>query len=154
MENNLIITKEENNLINGNKITFHTLDLNNKEDKIKLYNSLQQCDILLNDIKNQTIEINDLYIEKKLVDVIDNNGNPVINEETGEVRQKDHYRIILYGTDGKTYVSSSYGVFNSITQIVSIFGRPSKDNVLKLKVSEKSVRNSNFKSLVLLYVNE
>lgn len=154
MENNLIITKEENNLINGNKITFHTLDLNNKEDKIKLYNSLQQCDILLNDIKNQTIEINDLYIEKKLVDEIDNNGNTVINEETGEVRQKNHYRIILYGTDGKTYVSSSYGVFNSITQIVSIFGRPSKDNVLKLKVSEKSVRNSNFKSLVLLYVNE
>lgn len=154
MNNSLTITKDESNLLNNNKITYHTLDLNSKEDKIKLYNSLQQCDILLNDIKGETIEIDNLYIEKKLIDEKDEKGNIKIDDETGQVIQKNHYRIILYGTDGKTYVSSSYGVFNSITQIVNIFGKPSKDNKMKLKVSEKSVKNSNFKSLVLLYINE
>lgn len=156
MENSIVLNEnKENNLGLGiNKEVYHTLDLQTKEDKIKLYNSLQQCDILLNDIKNTTIEIEGAYIESKILDKRDDKGNIVYNEKTGEVVQKRHYRIILFGTDGKTYVSSATGVYNSIVQIINIFGKPSKDNKIKVKVTEKSVKNSQFKSLILLYVNE
>lgn len=154
MENSLVLNNENNLVLNGNKEVYHTLDLQTKDDKIKLYNSLQQCDILLNDIKNTVIEIEGAYIESKILEERDEKGELKYNEKTGEVINKRHYRIILFGTDGKTYVSSATGVYNSIIQIINIFGKPSKDNKIKVKISEKSVKNSQFKSLILLYVND
>ena len=44
----------------------------------------------------------------------------------------EKYRTILFDDEGKTYVSSAYGIYNSLRQIISIFGNPSKDNIIKV----------------------
>ena len=64
---------------------FTTLDLSEMENKKALYNALQQCDVKINDIKGQTIEVRDLYIEKKDVPERDEKTDEVITDENGEV---------------------------------------------------------------------
>lgn len=144
------ITKDIFKMEGDNKYAIHTLNLKDKENQIKLYNSLQQCDVLLNDIRGQEIEINDVYIEKKFVHEKNEKGE-IIYDENGVAKGKDKYRTILFGSDGKTYVASAYGIYNSINQIMQIFGVPSSDNPIKVKIGERNIKNSNHKSLILLY---
>ena len=75
----------------------------------------------------------------------------VIDEETGDVKTKTRFRIILFGADGKTYVSAAYGVYNSLRQILPIFGNPSKDNPITVKVGTRKLRSGK-ESLVLTVV--
>ena len=106
-------------------------------------------DVLLNDIKGQVIEMKDVFIEEKEVPVRDEKTDEVIyNEETGEVETKIHFRTIIYATDGQTYVSSAYGIYNSLKQIIPVFGNPSEENIIKVRVGEKATRNGR-KSLIL-----
>ena len=127
---------------------FTTLDLTDVENKKTLYNALQQCDVKLNDIKGQTIEVCDLYIEKKDIAERDEKTDEVITDENGEIVTKKHFRTILIDTEGKTYVTAAYGVFNSLKQIVAIFGNPTPDNVLTLKVGTKALKSGK-ESLIL-----
>ena len=60
---------------------FTTLDLTDVENKKTLYNALQQCDVKLNDIKGQTIEVCNLFIEKKDVAERDEKTDEVITDE-------------------------------------------------------------------------
>lgn len=129
---------------------YTTLDLSQEEDRVKLYNSLQKCDVRLIDIKGQTLEIADVFIERKDLVEKDKDGNDIYNEKTGEVLTKPHYRSVLFGTDGKTYVSGAYGIYNSLNQIISIFGLPSKENPYKVTVGTRALQNSSGESLILL----
>lgn len=158
--NNLIV-KENNQLIaNENNMGSEmflqkcTLDLEKKENKIKLYNSLQKCDVLLNDIKGETIKIVDVYIEGKQVPERDSDDNILYNDNTGEVKTKKKYRIMLFDDEGKSYVTAAYGVFNSLVRIISIFGDPSNENPFKVKVEKQKIRNTGKESLVLILINE
>lgn len=127
---------------------FTTLDLTETEDKKALYNALQQCDVKVNDIKGETIEVANVYIEMKDVAERDEKTDEVITDENGEVVTKKHFRTILIDTEGKTYVTAAYGVYNSLKQIISIFGNPTPENVLKLKVGTKTLRSGK-ESLIL-----
>lgn len=152
-EKNTSLMTSDANIFNGSKKSmFSTLDLNSDENKIKLYNSLQECDIRLNDIKNQVIEVCDLFVEKKEVAERDEKTKEIIyDEETGEVKLKTRFRIILFGTDGKTYVSSAYGIYNSLSQIVNIFGYPTEDKPMKFKISGRKL-DSGKETLILTIV--
>ena len=124
-----LITQDDSIFGSANKKTFCTMDLEEKENMVALYNSLQECDVKLNDIKGSTIEIVDVFVEKKNVAERDEKTDEVIiDEKTGEVKTKTRFRTILFGSDGKTYVSAAYGVYNSLRQIIPIFGNPSKTN--------------------------
>lgn len=127
---------------------FTTLDLSVMENKKALYNALQQCDVKINDIKGQTIEVRDLYIEKKNVPERDEKTDEVITDENGEVVTKKHFRTILIDTEGKTYVTAAYGVYNSLKQIIGIFGDPTPENPLTLKVGTKTLKGGK-ESLIL-----
>ena len=150
--NNEIINREEKDLISNDitifsndKKMFSTLKSDNMEDKIKLYNSLQKCDVRINDIVGQEIEFEDIFIEEK--------PSRELNEETGEVVEKTRkFRTILFGTDGATYVSSAYGVYNSLKNIVAIFGFPTKENPIKVKVAKRSTQTGK-ETLILVIVN-
>lgn len=118
MENKDIILKEEMNL--GKKI-ISTKKCKTKEEKIKLFNALQHCDYLLVDCEDKIIEIKDIYIEAKDV---------LIDDEV-----KEKYRIIIFDKDDVSYATGSYGIYNKLCQIVTVFGNPEEWNEpLKCKV--------------------
>lgn len=82
------------------------------DEKKKLFNALENCDLLLNDCVGQKIKIKDLYIE----------GYANEDEESGEVKTK--YRTIIFDEDGQTYATGSYGIYNILNKIVAIYGLP------------------------------
>ena len=97
-----------------------------KEEKVRLFNALEQCDVRLSDCKNQDIEIKDVFIQK------------YEKEENGETKVK--FRTILFDKDGKTYVTASYGIYNSLAKIMSAFGEPNTwENPLSVKVIERPI---------------
>lgn len=147
-----LITQDDSIFGSANKEMFCTMDLEEHENMVALYNSLQECDVKLNDIKGETIEVSDVFVEKKEVAERDEKTGEVIrDEETDEVVTKTRFRTILFGTDGKTYVSAAYGVYNSLRQIIPIFGNPSKKNPFKLKVGTRKLKSGK-ESLILTVV--
>lgn len=146
-----LITQDDSIFGSANKEMFCTMNLEEKENMVALYNSLQECDVKINDIKGTTIEVADVYVEKKEVAERDDAGEPIYDDETGELKTKTRFRTILFGTDGKTYVSAAYGVYNSLRQIIPIFGNPSKVNPIKVKVGTRKLRSGK-ESLILTVV--
>lgn len=121
--------KNEITLFTGvkNKI-YCSVIVETEESKKQLFNKLETCDVLLNDCVGQEIEIKDIYVEER----------EIIDEETGELKPK--YRTILFDANGQTYATGSYGIFNIIKKIVSIYGLPTSwENPIKVKVSKKPV---------------
>lgn len=101
-----------------------------EKEKKELFNALESCDVLLNDIVGTTIEIKDIYVEEK----------EVADSETGEVKTK--YRTILFDNDGKTYATGSYGIYNVLKKIVGIYGLPTTwEKPLKVKVAKRPIGN-------------
>lgn len=89
---------------------YATLDMNEKENKAKLFNATENADVLAMDCVNTELVLKDVYIEKI----------PTTNEETGEVTYK--YRTILFDEEGKTYASGAYGMYNTVAKILNIYG--------------------------------
>ena len=148
-EKNEMIISENNGLISNDLSVFDStikrvtsLDLTNEDDQIKLLNALQNCDAKLNDMVNEVIEVNGVYIEERPSEYVD--------EETGEVSNRSKYVTMLFGTDGKTYVAGAYGVYNSIAQIAAIKGLPSETNIVKLKVIKVPAKTQGHSLLKLI----
>lgn len=105
-------------------------DCESDEEKKDLFNALESCDALLNDCVGQEIDIKDLYVEER----------QVIDDETGEVKTK--YRTIIFDENGQTYATGSYGIYNVIKKIVSIYGLPTNwTNPIKVKVAKRPIGN-------------
>ena len=101
-----------------------------EKEKKELFNALESCDVLLNDIVGTTIEIKDIYVEEK----------EVADSETGEMKTK--YRTILFDVEGKTYATGSYGIYNVLKKIVGIYGLPTTwEKSLKVKVAKRPIGN-------------
>lgn len=110
------------------------------EEKKKLFNTLESCDVLLNDCVGNEIAIKDIYIEER----------NVIDEETGELRTK--YRTIIFDENGQTYATGAYGIYNVLKKIVQIYGTPDLwQEPLKVKVSKKPIGNGK-QSLTLILI--
>lgn len=147
-----LISQDDSIFKSSGKEMFCTMDLEDKGNMVALYNSLQECDVKIADIKGQEIEIVDVFVEKKEVAQRDEKTDEIIvDEETGDVKTKTRFRAILFGSDGKTYVSAAYGVYNSLRQILPIFGNPSKKNPITVKVGTRKLRSGK-ESLVLTVV--
>lgn len=122
--------KNELTLFNNNTGAIYCSKLTKTaEEKKDLFNALESCDALLNDCVGQEITIKDVYCEEK----------QVIDEETGETRVK--YRTILFDVSGQTYATGSYGIFNVMKKIFAIYGYPTWDEGIKVKVSKRPVGN-------------
>lgn len=101
-----------------------------EKEKKELFNALESCDVLLNDIVGTTIEIKDIYVEEK----------QVVDSETSEVKTK--YRTILFDVEGKTYATGSYGIYNVLKKFVGIYGLPTTwEKPLKVKVAKRPIGN-------------
>ena len=123
----------------GEKDTFCSIIPNSIDDKKRLFNALESCDVLLNDIVGQEISIKDVYCEK----------TNVIDDKTGEYKVK--YRTILFDVDGKTYATGSYGIYNIIKRIIAIYGLPTWENGIKVSVIKQKINDGKSKlSLTLV----
>ena len=110
-----------------------------KEEKVKLFNALEQCDVRLSDCKGQTIAVKDVFVQK------------YDKEENGEIKTK--FRTILFDKDGKTYVTASYGIYNSLSKIISAFGEPQTwEEPLSVTVVERPLGDG--RNALALKINE
>lgn len=101
-----------------------------ESEKKELFNALESCDVLLNDCVGEEIAIKDVYVEEK----------KVVDDETGEVKTK--FRTILFDEDGKTYATGSYGIYNVLKKIFTIYGLPTSwDKPLKVKVAKRPIKD-------------
>ena len=115
--------------INNNARTFSTIKAESKEDKKKLYNALQNCDVMIKDIPGQEITFDGVYVNEYQKTELKEDGTPRIGHKT-----------ILFGTDGKTYITTSNYFFNSISQILVANGGVSKDDPITIKIVKKATK--------------
>ena len=118
-------------LFNANTRPFYcSVKADNIEEKKKLFNALENCDLLLNNCVGQKIVMKDIYVEQ-YIDKKDDN-------EDGKVK----YRTIIFAEDGKTYVSTSYGIYNVLNKIFAIYGTPDKwEKGIEVEVAKRPVGN-------------
>ena len=122
--------KNELTLFTGVKAqTFCSKVVEKEEEKKELFNALETCDALLNDCVGQEITIKDIYCEEK----------EVIDDESGELKKK--YRTIIFDMNGQTYATGSYGIFNVIKKLISIYGLPTWEEGIKVKVAKRPIGN-------------
>ena len=93
---------------------YTSLDVTSTAGRKNLYNITNRPDHNISDYINKPISITDIYV--------DVNARP--NRETGEIEDKP--RTVLIDTNGESYIAGvSVGVFNSVREILRIFGEPS-----------------------------
>lgn len=126
MNNELMLNNEDLKIYSSVKAT-------TVEERKTVYNALEKCDILLNDIIGTEINVKDFYIEERHKEEID--------ETTGEIKKVVKYRTILFDTDGKTYATGSYGVYNALRRICLVYGEPTWNEGVLVKVDKKPIGN-------------
>lgn len=125
-----------------NTRTYCSVKAETREEKIKLFNALQECDFKLNDVVGNTIAIKDVFFQEYEKE----------DKETGEIRLG--HRTILFAEDGKTYVTASNYLYNRLRQILNVFGAPNTwSEPLKVEVAKQSLKDGK-SSLTLKLVEE
>lgn len=123
----LTIWKNENN---SERVSYLSKRIESAEDRVAVFNGIENADVLLNDVVGATFILKDYYIEKI----------PFVDETTGEAMVK--YRTILFDSEGKTYATGAYGIYNILSRIVSMFGDAREwGDGLKVKVVKKPVKD-------------
>lgn len=114
-----------------------------KDPKV-IFNLENECDYKINECKGELIRVKGVLIK-----VIETPlAEPEVNEETGEVRDKEYKKLcILIDDNGKSYVTGSKMFTNQMMRYINIFGVNSIEDGLEIKIVEKAVKNSNNKSL-------
>ena len=114
-----------------------------KDPKV-IFNLENECDYKINECKGELIRVKGVLIK-----VIETPlAEPEVNEETGEVRDKEYKKVcILIDDNGKSYVTGSKMFTNQMMRYINIFGVKSIEDGLEIKIVEKAVKNSNNKSL-------
>lgn len=121
---------------------FCSVKAETRAEKIKLFNALKECDFKLNDVVGQKINIKDVFYQEYEKE----------DKDTGEVRTG--HRTIIFGDDGKTYVTASNYLYNTLRQIISVFGTPAEwGEPLTVEVVKQSMKDGK-SSLSLKLVEE
>ena len=113
-------------------------------DQKVIFNLQNECDYKINECKGEMIRVKDVLIK-----VIETPlAEPEVNEETGEVRDKEFKKVcILIDDNGKSYVTGSKMFTNQMMNYINMFGVKPIEDGLEIKIVEKSVKGSNNKSL-------
>lgn len=108
------------------------------EEKVTLFNAMNNPDERIADHINETIAVKDLFCE-----VVQ-----CANQETGEVSVCP--RIVLIDDKGKSYASVSLGIYSAMKKLMSIYGQPTWDKPIKVKVMQISKGTRKMLSLKLV----
>lgn len=110
--------------LTGAQVSYCSMSAETNEEKLKLFKAINDTDKRLSDVVNTVIMLKDIYAEQ--VNFVD--------EETGEITPG--VRIVLVDDKGTSYGCASQGVFNAISKLISIFGEPTWEPALPVKVKE------------------
>ena len=135
MENNQLIKTEENQensvLVNPNNRVYCSFKPKSTEERKKLFNSLESCDIILNDIVGQKITVKDVYIQEY----------PRTDKETGEKMSNGH-RTIIFDDKGKTYVTISNYFFVTMAKLFNSVGTPDTWNEpMEIEITKRETKS-------------
>lgn len=135
--NEMLVVNEENYVrrLTGTDDCFTSLKATTTEEKIHLYNAMNNPDKKLGDCVNEIIKAKDLYCEEV----------ECVNEETGEVTIAP--RVVIVDDKGISYQCVSVGVWSAIKRLIAIFGVPTWDEPIALKV--KSINKDKKRLLTL-----
>ena len=114
------------------------------EDSKVIFNLENTCDYKINDCKGEVIRVKDVLIKVIETPLTE----PYEDEVTGNIIDKEYKKVcILIDDEGKSYVTGSKMFTNQLMRYIGMFGINSIKDGLEIKIVEKSVRNSNNKSL-------
>lgn len=106
-------------LCGGTADIYCSLVSDDMESKKLLYKAMTKPDFKLNDCFNKKIAMKDIFCETVLV-----------AGDDGTERQCP--RIVIIDAEGKSYQSVSFGVFNALKRIMTIFGEPTWEEPLTI----------------------
>lgn len=127
MENQIVIanqSKEEQMIaeLNEQKLSYCSLNAETADEQMILFNAMNNPEHRLADHINETILVKDVFCE--IVDCT--------NKETGVVNQAP--RIVLIDENGEGYACVSLGIFSAVKKLMQVFGNPTWETPLPLKV--------------------
>lgn len=120
---------------NENKTMYCSFKAQTHEDKAKLYNMMNTPGSRLAEHINEVIQIKDVFMEQVTM----------INKETGESTVGP--RIVIMDIEGNTYSSVSFGLLSAIRKLVMIFGEPTWENGISVKVKQITKDKNNILTL-------
>ena len=118
------------------------------QDKKEIFNIENgECDIRLNDIVGQEIEIRNVFMKRIVSKLKDEDIE--INEQTGEIVSDKKISVvtILLDKDNKKYVTASKIFAMSVLNLIRTFGIEDLQKGIKIRIIKKSVSGSNNKAL-------
>ena len=118
------------------------------QDKKEIFNIENgECDIRLNDIVGQEIEVTNVFM-KRIVSKL-KEEEMEINEQTGEIVKDTKISVvtILLDKDNKKYVTASKIFAMSVLNLIRTFGIEDLQKGIKIRIIKKSVSGSNNKAL-------
>lgn len=136
-------TNESKELIIANdmlkdKNYYCSVDVHDEKNQSMLYNALEGCDQLISKEIGTEIKLKDVYMEQ------------YVKEKDG--RETVAIRTILFDDEGKSHVSTAFGIANSVQRLIRVFGEPSTWKEPKaVKFIERDLKDGK-KSFVLRLV--
>ena len=118
------------------------------QDKKEIFNIENgECDIRLNDIVGQEIEVTNVFMKRIVSKLKDEDIE--INEQTGEIVSDKKISVvtILLDKDNKKYVTASKIFAMSVLNLIRTFGIEDLQKGIKIRIIKKSVSGSNNKAL-------
>lgn len=131
MSNEIAVREQIGSMIaKGAGQSFCSVNMAGDRDKAKLvYNAMNNPEFRVADFINQEINVTDVLIET----------TEIGNEETGEISVVP--RVVLIDDEGKAYQSVSVGMFNAVKNLIFIYGEPTWDPALTIKIKQRAVKN-------------
>ena len=115
-----------------------SVDVKDAKNQQMLYNALEGCDELISKEIGKEIKLKDIYMEQ------------YVKERDGH--ETVAIRTILFDADGKSHVSTAFGIANSVQRLIRVFGDPSTWTEPKtVKFIERDLKDGK-KSFVLKLV--
>lgn len=106
-------------LTDDKNVSFCSMSVNTQEEKIKLFNAMNNPEKSIKECVNMELKIKDVFVE--VVQCVN---------ELGEV--KDCPRIVLIDEKGVGYTAVSLGVFSSLKKIFQVFGFPTWEKPISI----------------------
>ncbi len=127
-ENTAMTTTNEESMINALSgeatLAFCSMKAKTIEEKAALFRVMNNPEFRVADKINEVINVKDVYAE--IVNVT--------NDTTGEVTPCP--RIVLVDTEGHGYQAVSLGLYSALRKLMTIFGQPTWEDGLPLKVRQ------------------
>lgn len=114
--------------LTSREAVFCSMEPETEEDKRKLFNAMNNPEKRLADEINMTIRAKDLFCEVVTCQNVD--------ESTGEVREATLPRIVIIDDKGVGHQCVSIGVYSAMRKIISMFGPPTWEKPLPIKVKQ------------------